>query len=130
MEIHLFADVVDDPNSCQRVQCGPNAECRESYGMVTCLCRPGTFGNPYVGCRPECVINSDCPTKQSCINNHCVDPCVGACGLHAQCQVVNHVPICYCKQDYTGDPFISCFPFKPGMFVVLLILLVFKTLNF
>lgn len=109
-----FPDAVDEPNSCHRTQCGANAECHQSHGMVTCVCRPGMFGNPYVGCRPECVVNCDCPTKQSCVNNRCLDPCRGACGVGAQCQPVNHMPVCYCPQDHTGDPFVTCYPYRPG----------------
>lgn len=31
------------------------------------------------------------------------------CGVNAQCQVVNHNPICSCYNGYTGDPFVRCF---------------------
>lgn len=110
----ISSDAVDEPNSCYRTQCGANAECHQSHGMVTCVCRPGMFGNPYVGCRPECVVNCDCPTKQSCVNNRCLDPCRGACGVGAHCQPVNHMPVCYCPQDHTGDPFVTCYPYRPG----------------
>lgn len=31
------------------------------------------------------------------------------CGLNAQCQIVNHNPICSCLSGFTGDPFVRCF---------------------
>lgn len=62
-------------------------------------------------CRPECVISSECPLNQACVNQKCVDPCPGTCGLNTRCQVINHNPICVCKDGYTGDPFTRCIPF-------------------
>lgn len=44
----------------------------------------------------------------ACVNKKCRDPCAGACGTDALCEVVNHNPVCYCRQDMTGDPFIRC----------------------
>lgn len=37
-----------------------------------------------------------------------MDPCPGTCGANAQCQVVNHLPLCTCISGYTGDPFRFC----------------------
>lgn len=45
----------------------------------------------------------------SCINSKCVDPCIGACGIEARCEVRNHSPICSCKAHMTGDPFKRCY---------------------
>lgn len=39
----------------------------------------------YEGCRPECVLSSDCPSDKACIRNKCKDPCPGVCGLNAEC---------------------------------------------
>ena len=61
-------------------------------------------------CRPECVLNSECPQDRACINQKCVDPCPASCGTFATCVVRNHSPICACRQSYTGDPFTRCFP--------------------
>ena len=69
------------------------------------------MGNP-PSCRPECVVNSDCPKNRACLNLKCSDPCRGSCGLSALCTVVNHSPICSCPQQYTGDPFIQCTPMR------------------
>ncbi|CAH0390731.1 unnamed protein product [Bemisia tabaci] len=98
---------------CAALQCGANAVCKVSFGHTTCVCSPGYQGNPYLGCRPECVLNSDCPSALCCVNNKCEDPCIGACGVNAECQAVNHLPVCYCPKDHSGDPFVSCYAFKP-----------------
>lgn len=42
------------------------------------------------------------------MNQKCIDPCPGTCGIAAKCQVVNHNPICSCPPEHTGDPFIRC----------------------
>lgn len=85
--------------------CGANTECVTG----TCRCLPEFRGDPYSGCRPECVINSDCLRSQACLRNKCVDPCIGTCGFNALCSVVNHVPICTCPSNMTGNAFVSCF---------------------
>lgn len=72
------------------------------------MCLPEYIGNPYEGCRPECVLNSDCPSNKACIKNKCQDPCPGTCGQNAACQVVNHLPTCTCRIGFTGDPFRLC----------------------
>ena len=66
------------------------------------------IGSP-PNCRPECVVNSDCPSDKACINRKCQDPCPGLCGVNAYCNVRNHVPICICNQGYIGDPFSQCY---------------------
>lgn len=63
-------------------------------------------------CKPECIIHSDCPSNQACVNEKCRNPCEGACGIYAQCFVQNHVPVCLCSEGFTGDPFRECRP-KP-----------------
>ena len=59
-------------------------------------------------CRPECLVNSDCPNLLACMNKKCKDPCINACGLNARCSVINHNPVCTCIDGYKGDPFYSC----------------------
>lgn len=93
---------------CQPNPCGPNAECLERNGVGACQCLSDFFGNPYEGCRPECVINSDCPTQLACIQNKCKDPCPGTCGHNAECHVRHHLPTCTCITGYTGDPYSYC----------------------
>jgi len=96
------------PTPCVPSPCGANAVCREHNNAGSCTCLPDYFGNPYEGCRPECVINSDCPSNKACVRNKCVDPCPGTCGQNADCQVVNHLPTCTCRPGFTGDPFQFC----------------------
>lgn len=102
------AKPVEIVNPCTPSPCGPNAICREQNGAGSCSCLPDYIGNPYEGCRPECVLNSDCPSNKACIRNKCEDPCPGSCGANADCQVMNHLPTCTCRTDYTGDPFKYC----------------------
>lgn len=101
------------PNPCEPSPCGPNAECKQRNGAGSCVCLPDYQGNPYEGCRPECVLSSDCPTNKACVRSKCVDPCPGICGLNADCQVINHVPTCSCILGYIGDPFVGCRPEPP-----------------
>jgi hypothetical protein len=93
---------------CHPSPCGANANCREQNGAGACTCIQDYVGNPYEGCRPECVLNSDCPSNLACLNSKCKDPCPGTCGRNAVCQVVNHLPSCTCLTGYTGDPFRQC----------------------
>lgn len=97
-----------NPETCETIQCGPNTECRQQNGVLACVCKKDYFGNPLIGCRPECVINPDCPSDKACVSLKCSDPCRGACGVNAFCQVVNHFPVCYCPADHTGDALVAC----------------------
>lgn len=96
------------PSPCNPTPCGPNAECVERAGAGACLCVKGYFGNPYEGCHPECLVNSDCSSNKACTRNKCIDPCPGTCAANANCVVVNHSPMCTCREGYTGDPFRQC----------------------
>ena len=98
----LSADSPRDP--CNPSPCGSNAQCNN--GLCTCLSEYS--GDPYSGCRPECVVNPDCPRNRACIRNKCVDPCIGTCGLNAECVVVNHLPMCSCPRNMSGNAFVSC----------------------
>lgn len=73
-----------------------------------CSCLPEFHGDPYSGCRPECVLNSDCPRDKACLRSKCVDPCVGTCAQTAKCDVINHVPMCTCPPGTEGNAFIQC----------------------
>ena len=95
-------------SACQLYPCGSNAVCRESSGGSTCTCLPDYYGNPYEGCRPECLINSDCLLDKTCIRNKCQDSCPGTCGQNTMCQVINHLPTCTCIPGYSGNPFQYC----------------------
>lgn len=92
--------------------CGPNSECRPVGENPSCSCLSNYIGNP-PNCRPECSINSECLSNLACIREKCIDPCPGSCGTNAKCNVINHIPICTCLEEYTGDPFIFCYPKPP-----------------
>lgn len=77
------------------------------------------MGNPYENCRPECVLNTECSRDKACMRNKCRDPCIGTCGQGANCDVVNHIPICSCPTKYSGDPFTICRPVPEGNFFLI-----------
>lgn len=88
--------------------CGMYAECRNIGGTPSCSCLPRYIGSPPT-CRPECRVNSDCPMNLACMNEKCRDPCQGSCSITSLCTVYNHVPVCTCPEQYTGDPFSNCY---------------------
>lgn len=95
-------------NPCNPSPCGPNAACREHNGAGSCSCLPEFHGDPYVGCRPECLMSSECSFDKACLNMKCVDPCPGSCGINAECHVINHIPECSCLPGFTGDALSIC----------------------
>lgn len=97
---------------CNPSPCGPNSQCRNINEHAVCSCLDGFIGAP-PQCRPECIVSSECSPVQSCINKKCVDPCRGACGIDARCEVINHSPICGCPPDKIGDPFSRCYAPPP-----------------
>ena len=129
--------------------CGPNAACRVVNHNPVCSCVQGFTGNAYQGCnavpvviepitterpsrpptpspectkcRPECLLNSDCPTNRACIRQKCQDPCPGVCGLNAVCRVNNHSPTCVCERGYIGDPTRQCSRQRKHFFIPLLV---------
>lgn len=96
------------PDVCSTAPCGANSVCSEHSGVGSCTCMQGYFGDPYFGCKPECMQSFDCPCNFACINAKCVDPCENACGMNAECSVVNHSPMCYCIPGYTGNALYGC----------------------
>lgn len=103
---------------CEPSPCGLNAECTERNGAGACKCIESYIGNPYEGCRPECVINTDCPPMQACVQNRCKDPCPGVCASNAICQVVNHLPSCYCPPGFTGNAYSYCIEKVEGKILI------------
>lgn len=115
---------------CSPSPCGSNAVCKERNGAGACSCLPTYTGDPYTGCRPECVLSSDCPRNRACVNNRCTDPCLGTCGVNAQCQVVNHVPTCSCPARFTGNALAACQPIPPCKSSILMLYVQYLSLLF
>lgn len=108
MDLFSEPEPSDIINPCYPSPCGANTICKEFDRAGSCVCLPDYIGNPYLGCRPECVLNSDCPANKACIGNKCKDPCPGVCGQNAYCEVINHLPSCICQPNFKGDPFVYC----------------------
>lgn len=96
------------PDPCHPTPCGANAICSERNSAGACTCIEGYSGDPYIGCRPECITSSDCAYDKACLGMKCRDPCPGNCGLNANCRVINHNPQCYCLPGHTGNPLQFC----------------------
>lgn len=96
-------------NVCQPSPCGPNSLCRSVNDAPSCTCLPEFIGTP-PNCKPECVSNTECADHLACINQKCVDPCKGTCGLNAMCRTISHTPNCICLTGFVGDPFTQCVP--------------------
>lgn len=97
--------IADDP--CNPSPCGSNAVCNN--GICTCLAE--YQGDPYTGCRPECVLNSDCSKDKACLRSKCVNPCtLQACAQNAICEVVSHIPMCRCPPGLEGNALVQCQP--------------------
>lgn len=94
-------------NPCIPNPCGPNSICTLHNSQAVCACASNYVGRP-TSCRPECIIDSDCPSTLACLCDKCKDPCPGSCGSNAQCNVVSHRPYCTCLSGFTGDPFTGC----------------------
>lgn len=97
-------------NPCSPSPCGSNAICQIRRNGFSCECIDEYIGNPYQGCRPECIGNSECPANRACIRGKCTDPCPGTCGLEAICTINNHIPVCSCPPEFTGNAFVQCTP--------------------
>lgn len=95
-------------NPCNPSPCGAGAICRTRGAGVSCECEPGLYGDPYTGCRPECLADSDCSPTRACLRSHCRDPCQGTCGVGADCETVNHIPLCSCPPGTRGNAFERC----------------------
>lgn len=98
---------MDPINNCMPNPCGPHSQCKDLNGVPVCSCLENYVGRPPT-CRPECMINAECPGNLACLGERCSDPCPGSCGFHANCAVVKHIPVCICDHGYTGDPFSGC----------------------
>ena len=106
--VNILASTPLKVDPCNPSPCGPNALCLN--GVCSCLAE--FHGDAYSGCRPECVLNNECPKDKACIKNKCSDPCPGICGENAICNVINHIPMCTCIPKYAGNAFIRCLEVK------------------
>ncbi|KPJ11537.1 hypothetical protein RR48_08279 [Papilio machaon] len=107
--------ISDELVRCGPHTCGVGAHCTHGSVRPVCACLPGHSGDPLSQCiKIECVSNDECRGHQSCVNQHCVNPCEGACGVNANCDVRQHVPVCSCPAGYTGNPFTACRVADPG----------------
>jgi hypothetical protein len=98
-----------EPDPCQPSPCGKGARCSAQGRRASCECPAGFKGDPYVFCKKgDCEYDDECASSLACFDFHCRDPCVGACGQSAVCEVRDHRPICSCPQGYTGDPLSAC----------------------
>lgn len=104
---------------CQPSPCGPNSICHDNAGTPSCSCLSEFIGAP-PHCRPECVSNSECNFAKACLNSKCVNPCLGACGLNAECHVISHSPQCVCRTGYEGDAFDQCEPIRGKQLLIVL----------
>lgn len=109
---HILPAPIAELTPCQPSPCGPNSQCREVNQQSVCSCLPSYIGVP-PGCRPECILSSECPADKACLNQKCADPCINICGSNAFCRVRNHSPICACANGFNGDPFTRCHPIPP-----------------
>lgn len=81
-------DLNSNKGLCSTNPCGVNANCHEELGRPICTCITGYTGNPLSHCRrAECLDDSECPNSSSCRDGSCVELCVGACGVNANCKV-------------------------------------------
>jgi len=101
------------PDPCDPSPCGPGAICTVGpSGNPICRCEPGLIPNPdtITGCKPECIIDPDCPGRDYiCQNQKCVlkpDPCdPSPCGPGTMC-MTNKLgnPICRCLAGLVPKP--------------------------
>lgn len=126
LNLSNFSDyflVVEEPiHPCNPSPCGSNALCKERNGAGSCICVEGYFGDPYAGCRPECVTSNECAHDKACLNMKCRDPCPGTCGVNAECSVINHNPQCFCIAGYVGDPLTICRKIEPSKKTAILLM--------
>ena len=52
--------------------------------------------------------DSECSGNTVCSGGKCINPCDGACGIDALCEVRIGRAICRCPSGTTGDPFTRC----------------------
>lgn len=84
---------------------------------MLCYCPDGYGGEPTKECiHVECQTNNDCDNSKHCVKGKCRNPCLeyGACGVNAQCRVLDQKPQCSCPPDFYGNPLSECQPLEGG----------------
>lgn len=104
-------------NPCKPSPCGDHSNCKAVGSIAACACLPNFLDRP-PNCRAECDTSAECVSKKACIRNKCADPCPGACGINANCNAIDHRPVCACEDGFIGDPFAEC---VEGSFLIHLI---------
>ncbi|XP_047739046.1 uncharacterized protein LOC108675679 isoform X4 [Hyalella azteca] len=105
-------------NPCHHFEpCHDTANCRvidtEPMRTMSCMCDDSEVTKEDGVCelvpviRPVCEADQQCPPKEACINGFCKDPC--QCGANANCEIIEHHPVCTCKEGYEGDPEVGCY---------------------
>ncbi|CAH0548908.1 unnamed protein product [Brassicogethes aeneus] len=100
---------------CEPNPCGANAKCQPGFDRTNkerpvCTCLTGYTGDPLRGCvRGECTDDSHCPDSQACIDYKCQNPCIGQCGVNANCNPRRHLAVCTCPPGFNGDALIQCY---------------------
>ena len=58
-----------------------------------------------------CQSDSECALTEACIRGQCASFCDYelACGVNAECKMVNHNKQCFCGPQFTGNPDKECF---------------------
>lgn len=69
---------------------------------------------------PECTVDSDCPSSRACINEKCQEPCAisNPCGVFAECNTLQHRPVCNCPDGWAGNPQIHCYKRECFLFCI------------
>lgn len=65
------------------------------------------MGHP-PNCSPNCILNSDCLSHESCQQHQCINPCINACGENTDCKVIRNKAVCACKSGSKGNPYLKC----------------------
>lgn len=65
------------------------------------------------GDEENCSVSTECHVERVCMWNKCKDPCEESenpCGKDARCKTVQHKKVCYCDDNWIGDPMVACTP--------------------
>ncbi|CAL8109614.1 unnamed protein product [Orchesella dallaii] len=93
----------------------PYVECKDKSLTTTSTTTEGFPSPPTTtpsSSHPNTYCNShkECPNDRACIQNSCQDPCTiqSICGPNSYCnETTHHIPVCKCKEGFTGDPYSS-----------------------